>query len=159
MLTCMGCSPGYGVWRVRISHMLIPKLYTSAFSVYLCPEMTSGAIQWKVPHWAVMRPEDVGTLKRDRPKSDTWGVAKVHRGRHDGMRLLVRRYEVDDRGQGQNRRHTACTWFREQTYLDSPSLIDKQVQRLQVSMDDRRTVGVQDCIIVTHTPAPAPAPA
>ena len=33
-LTCIGCMPAYGTARVS-SHMLIAKLYTSAFSVYL----------------------------------------------------------------------------------------------------------------------------
>ena len=52
--TCALFMALYGTCRVTSSHKIMPKLNTSAFSVYRSPAMTSGAIHWNVPHWPVM---------------------------------------------------------------------------------------------------------
>jgi hypothetical protein len=61
--------PGYGTCRAAHSHKTMPKLYTSALSVYRLCEITSGAIHWYVP-----RPPVSGCGSRfilERPKSAT----------------------------------------------------------------------------------------
>ena len=71
MIYCGVCVANGGS-LARISHMTIPKEYTSAFWVYGEFSRTSGAIQWKVPAWPVIMasaPPSEFSNFLERPKS------------------------------------------------------------------------------------------